>query len=84
MRLDYSRQGPQSFVARSSGFSQPTAKSESIGFLNGQIGLAWQSTSLNFFVKNINNEKRAVNASILNGFVQSRPRTMGVDLIFEF
>ena len=81
---DYNRQGPSTKSNRSTPFVEPIDESSSIGFLNAQIGAQWNSFTVRLFARNLNNEKRAVAAEVVDSFVQSRPRTIGVDLNYEF
>ena len=83
-RLEYNRQGQNSVVNRSSSLAQEEFESEAIGFLNAQIGAEWEQLTLELYGKNLLDEDEATTATISQVFVQSRPRTIGVQLTYDF
>ena len=81
--IDYSRQGRQTFILRNQGREDPVLRSPSIGFLNMQVGAKWNSIDVNLFGRNLSNEVRETGPNII-ATNQSRPRTIGVSVGYEF
>ena len=78
--LGYNRQGPSSLINHSSNFD---LESTDLGFLNASIGAQWQSLTLSLSGANLTNEQRSTEASV-STFIQPRPRTVSVDLTYNF
>ena len=79
--LDFSTQGGN-FNTR-----QPVqVKSNSIGLLNAQVSLQWESLTARLFGRNLTNERDLLTPVRPPGtsFVQERPRTWGVELSYKF
>ncbi|MDC0000571.1 TonB-dependent receptor [Porticoccaceae bacterium] len=86
VNIDYSRQDGQSDTNRSAGFLYMVSESEDIGLLNAQIGAQFESISLKLFGKNLTNElkNRMPNGAHNNRTLQHRPRTIGLELNYQF
>ena len=84
VRVEYNRQGKNSVVNRTAGLAQEEFESESIGFLNAHLGAVWPSLELELYAKNLLDEDRATTASISRQTPQARPRTIGVQLKYDF
>ena len=82
--VDYNRQGKNSLVARTSGLVEPVVHSESIGFLNANLGAEWNSLSLELFVRNILDEDKLTTAANSKLAPQNRPRTIGMQVNYRF
>jgi iron complex outermembrane recepter protein len=84
--LGYHRQGPSSFITRLTGVSEPVSEADSIGFLNLQLGARFQKFDLQLFARNLLDEDRPTVASVANNnrFTQARPRSIGVNLAYQF
>ena len=80
-RISYSRQGPIFETIRT---CCEQSKTEAMGFLDAQIGADWDAFSFRLYGHNLNNESRALNASVFNQFLQQRPRSIGVDIKYTF
>ena len=80
----YSRQGPSSFTNRAQGIVNEEDESESINVLNAQLSARWDSVDIKIFAKNIGNESRATSANLFNNYTQLRPRSIGLDLSYNF
>ena len=80
----YNRQGKNSLVARTSNLAQPVVHSESIGFLNAQIGAQWESFSIELFAHNILDEDRVTVAANSRQAPQNRPRSIGLKFGLDF
>ena len=80
----YSRQGPSSFTNRAQGIVNEEDESESINVLNAQLSARWDSVDIKIFAKNIGNESRATSANLFNNYTQLRPRSVGLDLSYNF
>jgi len=83
--IDYSRQAGSSFINRSIGLLVDVSESEDIGFLNAQIGAQFDSISIKLFGRNLDNELSNMRPAIAdNEVVQNRPRTIGLELNYQF
>ena len=82
-RADYSRQGKNSFVDRTSGLP-PITHSESIGFLNANLGAEWGSFAVKLFARNLLDEDRATAAAPTRQAPQNQPRTIGLQVGYDF
>jgi iron complex outermembrane recepter protein len=85
-QFSYHRQGPSSLVNRLVGVLDPVSESGSIGFLNLQLGARFQNIDLQLFARNLLDEDRPTAADAANGqrLPQARPRTIGVNLNYQF
>ena len=84
IRLDYSRQGRNSVVNRLASLAQDVFHSESIGLLNTHIDAQWDSFTVELFAKNLLDEDRLTTATISQVGPQNRPRSIGVNLTYDF
>ena len=82
--LDYNRQGENTEINRSPASFNQENKSTDIGFLNAQIGAQWEDITIRLFGRNLNNELRTTIGSLAGIFTQNRPRTVGVDINYQF
>jgi iron complex outermembrane recepter protein len=84
--LSYHRQGPSSYITRVTGVGDPVSEAGSIGFLNLQLGAHFQKFDLQLFARNLLDEDRPTGPDLLNGGLtpQARPRTIGVNLMYQF
>ena len=86
--VDYNRQDGKIITARNLavfGFN-PVAESDPTSLVNAQLGAQWESFSLRLFGRNLTDED-TFNAPVLetsNIFNQYQPRTLGVDLSYQF
>lgn len=83
--IDYTRQGPSTFTERFTVLPtfNRSVESPAVGFLNANISAQWTNYSIKMFGRNLNNERRETTASALI-LPQNRPRTIGVEVLFEF
>jgi iron complex outermembrane recepter protein len=86
VQLSYHRQGPTSFVSRLSGVLNPVSEADAIGFLNLQLGARFQKFDLQLFARNLLDEDRPTAPDLSNSRLtpQARPRTIGVNLTYQF
>lgn len=82
--LDYNSQGATSQINRSEVFFYQVDESDDVGFLSAQIGAKWQNFTILLFGRNMNNELRKLNGSIVNNRTQARPRTIGINVSYTF
>ncbi|MDB9952357.1 TonB-dependent receptor [Porticoccaceae bacterium] len=84
IRFDYNRQGKNGLSDHTGGFSEKIAYTESIDFINLNVGAQWGSLSAALFGRNLSDEDRLTTASFSNQGPQNRPRSVGVQLDYEF
>ena len=82
-RMDYNRQGSNTETVRGL-FVNEQEESDSVGFLNAKLGAQWHRMRLGLFFRNITNELRSTNASLISSYAQNRPRTVGLDFFYDF
>jgi outer membrane receptor protein involved in Fe transport len=80
--INFNKQGPSTTTDLS--FAPLTLESSGLNLLNAQIGAEWQQLTVRVFGRNLTNELRAINPSLLDLFSQNRPRTLGVSASYEF
>jgi iron complex outermembrane recepter protein len=83
-QLSYHRQGPSSYSKRSSGVLD-LSEADSIGFLNLQLGARFQNIDLQLFARNLLDEDGPTASDFNdNQTPQARPRSIGVNLTYQF
>ena len=70
-------------VFRGQGWLEEIQESSDNGIFNVKIGAKWNDFNISLFGRNLSDEKRATNASVVGEFVQNRPRTVGIDFSYE-
>jgi iron complex outermembrane recepter protein len=85
-QLSYHRQGPSSYISRLSGTLDPVSEADAIRFLNLQLGARFQKFDLQLFARNLLDEDgpTAPGISSSKATLQARPRTIGVNLKYQF
>jgi iron complex outermembrane recepter protein len=84
--LSYHRQGPSAFITRLVGVLDPVSEAPAVDFLNLQLGARFQNVDLQLFARNLLDEDRPTAADIGNNNMtpQARPRSIGVNLNYQF
>jgi iron complex outermembrane recepter protein len=85
-QLSYHRQGPSSYISRLGGARVLGTESDAIGFLNLQLGARFQNIDLQLFARNLLDEDRPTAPDLLGTKTapQARPRTIGINLTYQF
>jgi iron complex outermembrane recepter protein len=83
--LSYYRQGPSSFISRLAG-PDSLSEADAVGFLNLQLGARFQNVDVQLFARNLLDEDRSTVADLGNRKLtpQARPRSIGVNLTYQF
>ena len=84
VRLDYNHQGKAGIADRISGFAQEVVYSESVDLINMSVGVQMGSLHATLFGRNLSDEDELLAPSLGAQGPQGRPRTIGVQLDYDF
>ena len=84
VRFAYHQQGPNTYVDRASGLAEEVVESEPLSLLNAQIGAEWGAVKLEVFARNLLDEDDLTTALIAGSSPQERPRTVGINIEYDF
>ena len=83
-RMDYNKQGESTNTDRGGAYVTEEISSNTVSFLNAQIGAEWETLSLELFGENLLDEEKSPMAWLVGATPQNRRRTLGVKIGYDF